>query len=143
MQISCGADHTLACTSSGKVFSWGRNSSGQTGQGTSSNLTSPRLIQGLSFEHITQVKMIPLLLDLIPLLELDDSLVKLTSFHHARQTSQLLHSLTWLRVNVTFLCHSGISSLKYGSTVASVTIDTSMSYNLSQTLWDCKCILRG
>lgn len=45
VRVVCGAFHNLALTSSGEVYSWGINDYGQLGNGTTSNMTVPTLIQ--------------------------------------------------------------------------------------------------
>eukprot|EP00889_Picochlorum_renovo_P001271 jgi/Picre1/28301/NNA_003707.t1 len=45
VRVVCGAFHNLALTSSGEMYSWGINDYGQLGNGTTSNMTVPTLIQ--------------------------------------------------------------------------------------------------
>lgn len=47
VKISCGAEHTLALTVGGNVYSWGDNSSGQLGQGDIKTRLRPELIRSL------------------------------------------------------------------------------------------------
>jgi alpha-tubulin suppressor-like RCC1 family protein len=42
--IACGGQHSLALTSTGQVLAWGRNVEGQLGNGTSSNSTTPVVV---------------------------------------------------------------------------------------------------
>jgi alpha-tubulin suppressor-like RCC1 family protein len=42
--IAAGGDHSLALTSTGQVYAWGANSSGQIGDGTTAGRTSPTLV---------------------------------------------------------------------------------------------------
>ena len=43
-QISAGADHALALRSNGTVWAWGRNSSAQLGDGTTTQRTTPEYV---------------------------------------------------------------------------------------------------
>jgi uncharacterized repeat protein (TIGR02543 family) len=43
-KVSAGQIHSLALTTNGRVYSWGNNNSGQLGNGSTSNRTSPGLI---------------------------------------------------------------------------------------------------
>eukprot|EP00803_Ostreobium_quekettii_P009976 evm.model.scf_2796.2 EVM.evm.TU.scf_2796.2 scf_2796:5567-19194(-) len=54
-QIACGADHSLAVTAQGKVYSWGRGTCGQTGLGATDNTCTPTQIESLQEEYIIQV----------------------------------------------------------------------------------------
>ncbi|KAJ3095597.1 hypothetical protein HK100_005775 [Physocladia obscura] len=47
-KIACGNNFSMALTSSGNVYSWGSNESGQLGLGTKTSLHSPTLIKTLS-----------------------------------------------------------------------------------------------
>jgi len=62
--IAAGADHSLAVTSSGEVYSWGCGDSGRLGHGTppalklwgkSRDETKPRLVRALETQRVTQV----------------------------------------------------------------------------------------
>ncbi|KAJ8304849.1 hypothetical protein KUTeg_018432 [Tegillarca granosa] len=54
--IVCGAEHTLALTSSGDVWGWGSNSEGQLGIGhTNSPVREPQLLPCLSGKNIKQI----------------------------------------------------------------------------------------
>jgi alpha-tubulin suppressor-like RCC1 family protein len=46
--VACGADFNLALDKNNRVWSWGINSSGQLGNGTFANRTSPGLVPGLT-----------------------------------------------------------------------------------------------
>ena len=46
-QIACGSHHSLARTDEGEVFSWGYNSCGQIGSGTTNNQVTPRKVGGV------------------------------------------------------------------------------------------------
>ena len=48
--VSCGADHTLAVTGDGEVYSWGSNSKSQLGRntGTQKSCAVPNLVE---FDH--------------------------------------------------------------------------------------------
>jgi alpha-tubulin suppressor-like RCC1 family protein len=54
VQICSGDAHNLALSRSGRVFSWGNNSSGQLGVGHSMHLMSPRLIADLEFGQVAR-----------------------------------------------------------------------------------------
>ncbi|XP_065336605.1 uncharacterized protein LOC135937383 [Cloeon dipterum] len=47
VQVACGGDHTLALTSEGKVFAFGRNGDGQLGLGTTVDHWLPQIVCGL------------------------------------------------------------------------------------------------
>ncbi|XP_015916558.2 uncharacterized protein [Parasteatoda tepidariorum] len=55
-EVSCGSHHTVVVTNSGEVYSWGRNSEGQIGNGTRKEQKIPSLVIGLKdrqIEHIS------------------------------------------------------------------------------------------
>ncbi|GFY45525.1 x-linked retinitis pigmentosa GTPase regulator homolog [Trichonephila inaurata madagascariensis] len=52
VQLSCGSHHALLVTASGKIFSWGRNSEGQIGNGTRKEQKIPSLIVSLKDKNI-------------------------------------------------------------------------------------------
>ncbi len=45
--ISCGAEHSIALTTKGEVFSWGLNCEGQLGHGNFKNIDKPCLVEAL------------------------------------------------------------------------------------------------
>ncbi len=49
--VQCGASHSMALTSSGKVYSWGKNTQGQCGHGNIDDHIKPTLIRKLE-EHV-------------------------------------------------------------------------------------------
>ncbi len=62
--IAAGADHSLALTAHGEVFSWGENGHGQLGHSKAPGLGffrlarpewKPRLLRGLETQKVTQV----------------------------------------------------------------------------------------
>ncbi|KAL9307416.1 putative regulator of chromosome condensation 1/beta-lactamase-inhibitor protein II [Arabidopsis thaliana] len=52
--LACGGAHVIALTSGGKVFTWGRGSSGQLGHGDILNITLPKLVSFFDDSVITQ-----------------------------------------------------------------------------------------
>ncbi|KAG7598177.1 Regulator of chromosome condensation RCC1 [Arabidopsis suecica] len=52
--LACGGAHVIALTSDGKVFTWGRGSSGQLGHGDILNITLPKLVSFFDGYVITQ-----------------------------------------------------------------------------------------
>ena len=54
-QVSAGAGHSLALTSDGRVWTWGRNDFGQLGNETNIDQDVPILVQGLGDINIQQV----------------------------------------------------------------------------------------
>ncbi|GLT98353.1 hypothetical protein SLE2022_158620 [Rubroshorea leprosula] len=53
--LACGGAHVVALTSGGKVLTWGRGSSGQLGHGEMINSLSPKPVECLGNDFITQV----------------------------------------------------------------------------------------
>ena len=54
--VACGDDFSVIVTQAGKVFSWGKNTSGQLGHGNRDNLARPRMVKGLlSSKKVLQV----------------------------------------------------------------------------------------
>lgn len=45
--VACGDTHTIALSSRGQLYSFGRNQNGQLGLGTSADALSPTLIESL------------------------------------------------------------------------------------------------
>ena len=54
-QVACGGDHTLAVTAEGGLYSWGRGTWGQCGNGTPDNTCRPRRVQALMDMRVLQV----------------------------------------------------------------------------------------
>jgi alpha-tubulin suppressor-like RCC1 family protein len=50
-QVSMGAQHTLAITTNGSLYAWGRNSEGQLGLGNLTNYSSPKQVGTLNSWH--------------------------------------------------------------------------------------------
>ncbi|XP_057419618.1 ultraviolet-B receptor UVR8 isoform X2 [Lotus japonicus] len=50
VQISCGWRHTIAVTERANVYSWGRGTNGQLGQGDTVDRNSPKIIEALSVD---------------------------------------------------------------------------------------------
>ncbi|CAG2163500.1 unnamed protein product [Oppiella nova] len=56
VDIVCGANHTLALTGGGHVYSWGYNESGEVGNGTVNNQSVPYRVSGvLANQHVTGI----------------------------------------------------------------------------------------
>ncbi|GMH15329.1 hypothetical protein Nepgr_017170 [Nepenthes gracilis] len=53
--LSCGGAHVIALTSCGKVFTWGRGTSGQLGHGDTANCSLPNLVKSLESFAISHV----------------------------------------------------------------------------------------
>lgn len=53
--VQCGAHHTLALTTSGQVFSFGRNNCGQTGTGNNTNQLIPTKINALEPHYVVAI----------------------------------------------------------------------------------------
>lgn len=54
-KVACGGGHVLALTSSGSVFSWGRNNNGRLGHGHSQPVSMPEKVKALQGAFITKV----------------------------------------------------------------------------------------
>ena len=55
-QVACGTHHTVALTTKGSVFSWGKNAYGRTGHGkTKGSQDTPKLVKGLKSRKVTFV----------------------------------------------------------------------------------------
>ncbi|GAX80909.1 hypothetical protein CEUSTIGMA_g8344.t1 [Chlamydomonas eustigma] len=54
IQIACGGDHTLAVSNEGVLYSWGRGTWGQCGNGTLDNTCRPGRVQGLIDYRVLQ-----------------------------------------------------------------------------------------
>ncbi|KAF8791481.1 Ultraviolet-B receptor UVR8 like protein [Argiope bruennichi] len=52
IQLSCGSHHSVLVTASGKIFSWGRNSEGQIGNGTRKEQKIPSIITSFKDKKI-------------------------------------------------------------------------------------------
>lgn len=55
MQVVCGGEHTMVISQQGRVFTWGRGNSGQTGLGTTDTVTLPARLEALEDHCVTQV----------------------------------------------------------------------------------------
>ncbi|MDR2018958.1 MAG: hypothetical protein LBQ00_08890 [Syntrophobacterales bacterium] len=53
--LTAGSYHSLALDSNGTVWAWGKNSSGQLGNGTKTNRTAPAQVKGLSGVTVTAI----------------------------------------------------------------------------------------
>lgn len=53
IQVACGATHSLAMDNNGVVFSWGKGSKGQLGQGRETTVREPRQIMALN--HVSSI----------------------------------------------------------------------------------------
>lgn len=54
-QVACGDTHTLVCTDSGELYTFGRNQNGQLGHGNTNDLLSPQRVAGLQGKVVTSV----------------------------------------------------------------------------------------
>ena len=63
--VAAGLAHTVACTDSGDVYSWGWNADGQLGLGDDSGRAEPELVSdaALERENVEQVNMLALASD--------------------------------------------------------------------------------
>jgi alpha-tubulin suppressor-like RCC1 family protein len=52
---SCGDTHTLCVTSEGQLFSFGRNSNGQLGNGRTDDNTTPAIVEALQVHIVSSV----------------------------------------------------------------------------------------
>ena len=55
VDIICGYEHWIALTANGRCYGWGHNQFGQLGVGGVDALETPKLIEGLKSETITEV----------------------------------------------------------------------------------------
>ena len=57
IQVQCGASHTMALTSSGYVFTWGKSAEGRLGYGNSEliSFSIPCLVEGLREHNVIQI----------------------------------------------------------------------------------------
>jgi alpha-tubulin suppressor-like RCC1 family protein len=53
--VACGAEFTLAVTTKGAVYSWGRGTTGQLGHGDLSDRFTPKLLEALQRESVTLI----------------------------------------------------------------------------------------
>jgi len=56
--IQCGASHSMARTQQGNMYTWGKNTQGQCGQGNVEDVLRPSLVKPLLHEIVIQVFMI-------------------------------------------------------------------------------------
>ena len=54
-QVECGGEHTVALSSNGEVFTWGRNSFGELGHGDTKERHVPTKVESLSGKRIVKV----------------------------------------------------------------------------------------
>ena len=47
VRVACGDTHTLAVTEAGELYTFGRNSNGQLGHGSTDDSLAPRLVEAL------------------------------------------------------------------------------------------------
>jgi RCC1 and BTB domain-containing protein len=55
VQITCGWSHTVALTEDGKVFTWGNGDHGKLGHGSSTKVTTPKLVESLRDVHVCRI----------------------------------------------------------------------------------------
>jgi alpha-tubulin suppressor-like RCC1 family protein len=55
VSVTCGASHSLAITSKGQIYSWGKNSQGQNGIGNVEDTLKPVLVKKLAEKFVIQV----------------------------------------------------------------------------------------
>ena len=53
--IQCGASHSMALTKTGRVYSWGKNTQGQCGQGTNEDILRPTVVSKIEGKNIVQL----------------------------------------------------------------------------------------
>jgi len=56
VQIACGANHSIALTEGGKVYSWGNGQGGKLGHGDQTGKSKPALIESLTSHRVVQVE---------------------------------------------------------------------------------------
>eukprot|EP00775_Hariotina_reticulata_P006154 gene6154-6391_t len=54
-QVACGDTHTLVCTTTGELYTFGRNQNGQLGHGNTGDLLAPRLVEDLKGRSVSSV----------------------------------------------------------------------------------------
>ena len=52
ISMAAGSFHNLVLASDGRLFAWGSNSNGQLGDGTTTRVTSPKLVARTNFVHV-------------------------------------------------------------------------------------------
>ncbi|KAK9826396.1 hypothetical protein WJX81_007348 [Elliptochloris bilobata] len=55
VRVACGDTHTLAATEAGELYTFGRNSNGQLGHGTTDDSLAPRLVEALKGQPVGSI----------------------------------------------------------------------------------------